>query len=78
MLEMTVVDMMNVIARTTKNLNNAVDGNERKAALENARAISQLSRQFFSAVDCAIRSEKIQEKEKTLGASQMSKIIGEA
>lgn len=76
-MEMTVIDMMNMIAKKTKALDEADAGEERDMAIEDAMQVSELSKQFFNGADLVLRAEHLKAKNKTLNESKLDKIIGE-
>lgn len=75
-MEMTVLDMMNEIAKKTKALDDSQPGEERAIAIEDANLIANLSKNFFVGASLAVEKERIKAKYKTLDNSILDKVIG--
>ena len=75
-MEMTVIDMMNEIAKKIKMLDSADAGVEREMAVEDAALISGLAKNFFIGANIAIEKERLQAKYKVLNKSMLDMIVG--
>lgn len=75
-MEMTVIDMMNEIAKKIKMLDSADAGVEREMAVEDAALISGLAKNFFIGANIAIEKERLQAKYKVLNTSMLDMIVG--
>ena len=73
---MTVIDMMNEIAKKIKMLDSADAGVEREMAVEDAALISGLAKNFFIGANIAIEKERLQAKYKVLNTSMLDMIVG--
>ena len=75
-MEMTVLDMLNVIGKKVKDLEAAEAGEEREIAIEDAQVIQGLAKNFFIGANIAIEKERLQAKYKVLNASILDDIVG--
>lgn len=75
-MEMTVLDMMNEIAKKTRALDDATPGEERAMAIEDANLISNLAKNFFVGANLAVEKERIKAKYKCLDNSILDKVVG--
>lgn len=75
-MEMTVLDMLNVIGRKVKNVESAEAGEQREIAIEDAQVIQGLAKNFFIGANIAIEKERLQAKYKVLNTSLLDDIVG--
>ncbi len=75
-MEMTVLDMLNVIGKKVKDLEAAEAGEEREIAIEDAQVIQGLAKNFFIGANIAIEKERLQARYKVLNASVLDTIVG--